>query len=347
MGRKPSVNLSLPPQMRARRRRATDKVFYYFDTGLKPRREIPLGDDYVAAVQAWAKLTMTTSPSLPTVGYAIARYVASDDYTSLGVGTQKDYKYAIDKLQENFGDAPLDQVKPSHLKSYLAKRGQESKHRAQREVTVLGMIFRWARAIDLTNNDPKEPVKLKKLPGRKNVYIHDDLLDAVYQKAPIDLKDAMDLAYFIGQRPSDLLTMTISNKRDGWLEYRQGKTGTSQRIAISGQFEELLNRIEARKTEHKVHSIFLVVNERGQKMTKHMLRSRFEKARSDAGISGDDFHFADLRRKSGSDLRDQVSLEAAQTLLGHKSVVMTEHYTGGRGKQISAIPSKKSKVQNK
>src|SRR3990170_7420145 len=54
MGRKPTVNLTLPPRMRARAR--GHKVHYYFDTGGKPRKEIPLGSDYTLAVKKWTEL---------------------------------------------------------------------------------------------------------------------------------------------------------------------------------------------------------------------------------------------------------------------------------------------------
>jgi integrase len=102
------------------------------------------------------------------------------------------------------------------------------------------------------------------------------------------LRDAIDLAYYIGQRPGDLLDMTIVRIRDGMLEYRQSKTVTPQRIELVGGLKEVIDRIQARKAEHKVASLFLLVNERGQKMTKAMLRSRFETARAAAGIAGKD-----------------------------------------------------------
>jgi hypothetical protein len=36
---------------------ASKLVHYYLDTGGKPRKEIPLGSNYVLAVQKWAELT--------------------------------------------------------------------------------------------------------------------------------------------------------------------------------------------------------------------------------------------------------------------------------------------------
>ncbi len=348
MGRKPSVNQHLPPRMRARRQKS-GRVFYYYDTGATPRKEIPLGPDYIAAVQKWATINGSPAPIQPTVGYAITRYLSSQEHAALSTGTQADYGYALDKLLGHFSTAPLDLVTPIHLKKYHTLRCRDSDHwkgsihRANREVSILGMIFKYARSEGWTRNDPKESITLKKMPGRKNIYIYDEMLDAVYARAPIDLRDAIDLAYAIGQRPADVLKLIETDIRDGMLEYRQGKTGTPQRIAIAGQLADLLKRIEDRKATHKVHCLYLVVDERGNKMTKAKLRGRFEKARTAAGIAGKDFQFRDLRRKSGSDLRDQHGLDAAQALLGHSGQAMTEHYTGGRGKKITDIPLRKSK----
>ena len=325
--------------MRAARQRS-GTVYYYYDAGGKPRKWLPLGPDYVLAVQKWSALNLTPAPVSITIGFAVAKYLASDVYAALSKGTQDDYKFALDKLLITFASAPLDLVTPPHLRQHYARRCTDtddwkaSKHRAARELSVLGMIFCYARGQGWTTNDPKESVKLKKLPGRKHVYIYDEMLDAVYEKAPADLRDAMDLAYYIGQRPADVLQLSDTNIRDGMLEYRQGKTGLPQRIAIAGPLATLMKRIDERKASHHVRSLYLVVDERGRKMTKAKLRARFEAARTAAGIAGKDFQFRDLRRKSGSDLRDQHGLEAAQDQLGHAGIAMTEHYTGGRGKKI-------------
>lgn len=339
MGRKSSLNTNLPPRMRARRRRET--LYYYYDAGGKPRHEIPLGSDYVLAIQQWAQLHQAEPTAQMTVAWLIGKYLSSPSYQSIGMGTQADYKFALDKIVENFGDAPLDQVKPPHVVLYIEKRGATSKHRALREKAVMSMIFNWAIERGFAKFNPAGAVRTKRLPGRKHVYIHDEMLNAVYEQSPQDLKDAIDLAYYIGQRPADLLSMTLVKVRDGWLEYRQGKTGTPQRIALVGGLAEVIDRIQKRKAEHKVESLFLLVNECGLKMTKAMLRSRFEVARAAAGVSGKDFQFRDLRRKSGTDLRDQVGLDAAQDLLGHASQAMTEHYTAVRGKKVTAIPQKR------
>lgn len=74
MGRKPTVNTNLPRGMRARKR--GDKTYYYYDASGKPRKEIPLGQDYVKAVQEWSKLEIAKIPKAarPTFAMAAARY---------------------------------------------------------------------------------------------------------------------------------------------------------------------------------------------------------------------------------------------------------------------------------
>lgn len=342
MGRKPTRHMNLPSRMRARVRNGT--TYYTYDAGGKPRKEIPLGTDYQLAVQKWAEMHMVKPTEKLTVGWAIGKYRASPQFEEVGLGTQADYGFALDKLLAKFGDAPLDEVRPSHVTLYIDDRSKQSKHRALREKAVLSMVYSWAIARDYCTVNPVAAIKTKRLPGRKHVYITDELLDAVYSHASPALKDAMDLAYYLGQRPGDVLAMSESDIRSAYFDFTQGKTGTGMRIsATSEDLDALIKRIAQRKSKFAVHCMQLLVDESGKAMTRAKLRSRFEAARDAAGVDGSKFQFRDLRRKAGSDMRDQGGLEAAQDLLGHKSVTMTEHYTAGRGKKITAIPKRNSK----
>lgn len=338
MGRKPTVNRNLPTRMRARVR--GDTTYYLYDAGGKPRKEIPLGTDYVLAVQQWAAHHKVAPTAQITVAWAIGKYLASPQYGEVSFGTQADYRFALDKLLSAFGDAPMDQVRPSHVTLYLDKRSQESRHRALREKAVLSMVYTWAIARDYCLTNPVAAIKTKRLPGRKSVYIDDSMLELVYRHASPALRDAIDLAYYLGQRPADVLKMSEADVRNGSFDFKQNKTGKPMLIAAGGDLDLLLRRIAERKSKFTVRCLQLLVDEHGKGMTKAKLRARFEAARDAAGIDGDAFQFRDLRRKSGSDLRDQVGLEAAQALLGHSSVVMTEHYTGGRARKVSAIPKR-------
>ena len=185
-----------------------------------------------------------------TVAWLAGKYLASPAFAAVGAGTQTDYRYALDQVTEHFGTAPLDEVTPAHVTLYLEHRGATSQHRARREKAVLSMLYAWAIARGFCQFNPAGAVRTKRLPGRKHVYITDEMREAVYEAAPPDLRDAMDLAYYLGQRPADLLSLTIVKVRDGMLEYRQQKTGTAQRVALVGGLAETLERIFLRHTDH-------------------------------------------------------------------------------------------------
>src|SRR5579859_7748381 len=107
MGRNRSNNPHLPQNMRARKR--GDKVWYYYDTGGKPRREIPLGSDYGEAVRQWAKLH--TGGERPvgdrvTLLQVIERY-QREIIPNKAPRTQLDNAVELKKIIEFFGNPPV------------------------------------------------------------------------------------------------------------------------------------------------------------------------------------------------------------------------------------------------
>ena len=88
--------------------------------------------------------------------------------------------------------------------------------------------------------------------GRKNIYIEDKIFDAVYRAASVPLKDAMTLAYLTGQRPADMLKMRETDIADDSIQITQEKTNKKLRISIEGELLTLINRIMARKANHKI-----------------------------------------------------------------------------------------------
>jgi hypothetical protein len=123
MGREPTRNLTVPPGIRPRHRKG--KTYYYLDTGGKPRTEIPLGSDYVLAVQKRTGLTMSKRPEngVITFRYAAERYTA-DVIPTKAPRTQKDNLKELDKPYDFFDaePTPLDDIDPIHITQYKAWR---------------------------------------------------------------------------------------------------------------------------------------------------------------------------------------------------------------------------------
>lgn len=346
MGRRPSKNLNLLPRMRARAK-AGGVVWYYYDAGGKPRKEIPLGNEYTAAVRKWSELEQDKpeqANKLLTFKTVSDRYVREVIPTK-AARTQRDNLIELDFLLQFFNatPAPLESIKPGHIRQYLDLRGKTAKTRANREKALFSHIWNMARAWGLTDKpNPCAGIKGFSEPGR-DIYIEDAVLEAVWQAAGIALRDALDLAYLTGQRPADTLSMRITDIRDGALVVQQNKTGKKLRIEIVGELASLIERIEKRKEGYKVHTLALTCTETGRALTECTLRSRFDKARTAAAKANpalaeaiQEFQFRDLRAKAGTDKAETDGMRAAQEQLGHESMAMTEHYVRSRkGQKVS------------
>ncbi|RAI69266.1 integrase [Pseudomonas fluorescens] len=344
MGRKPSKPDSIA-RLRKRTQRS-GKVYYYYDTGSKPRREIPLGSDYGLAILEYAKLEKSR------VSVALVRTVLTFEYVAnlymeevvptKAPATQRDNARELKQLLVFFNDppAPLEAIEPLHVRQYLRYRSKTAPVRANREKALLSSIWNFARQSGYTAlANPCSGVKGNKELGR-DIYVEDELLLRVYERAGQPLRDALDLFYLTAQRIADTLKMDERDIRDGQLAVQQGKTSVKRRIEIVGELKVVIDRILARKAGYKIRSTRLVVMENGQPMTTSMLRKRFDDAREAAGIEKADFQMRDLRAKAATDKEESTgNIRAARDQLGHTTVGMTEHYIRMR-KGMKVTPTK-------
>jgi integrase len=344
MGRKPSANLNLPVGMRARPRGR--KVFYYLDKGGKPRKEIPLGADYILALKNYATLIQDIQPiGKAHFGALVERY-RIEVIPAKAPCTQHDNARELIKLLEFFKDAPLDEIKPLHIAQYRDWRIEEARKRllksqrlapanaghvrANRELALFSHIWNKGREWGYTEKtNPCAGVKRHQEKGRE-VYVDDATYQAVWAHADRPLQDAMDLAWLTGQRPGDILRLCETDIKDGALQLSQGKTGTRLRIEITGQLAIVLTHLAARKTAHKIYPLALIYDENGAPLSQFALRSRFDRAREKAGISKQAFQFRDLRAKAATEKEQSSGMEAAKKQLGHTSETMTKRYVRNR-----------------
>lgn len=228
MGRKSTVNLNLPRGMRARvraRKHSEPVIYYYYDTGSRPRKEIPLGKDYVLAVQEWAKLEAAKAPQNIATFNQLAERYQNEILIHKKAGTQNTYNHAIKHLREFFGnpDAPLEKIQPQHISQYLGWR-KATPSGANMEIAVFRAIWNQARAWGYTEKtSPTQNIKTHTLTGRKDVYIDDYLYKFVYDHADTDMRDLMDIAYITGQRPIDIVHMRSHHIHDGVLYITQDR----------------------------------------------------------------------------------------------------------------------------
>ncbi len=341
MGRKPTNSDSVTRLRKRKQRSGT--IYYYYDIGGIPRKEIPLGSDYGLAIVEYAKLEKSRTSSAIVQDVLTFAYVASiymaEVVPTKSPATQKDNARELKQLLKFFDDppAPLEAIEPQHVVQYLRQRGKTAPIRANREKALLSAIWNFARSSGYTAlANPCAGVKGHKEAGRDH-YIEDEMFALVYKHAEQPLRDALDLFYLTGQRIADTLKMDERDIRDNRLAVQQGKTKAKRRIEITGELKIVIDRIMTRKDGHKIRTSRLIVMENGQPMTSSMLRRRFDAAREAAGVEKGEFQMRDLRAKAGTDKAESSGdILQARDQLGHTTVVMTENYIRKRiGKKVT------------
>ena len=334
------------PGFRARKQKS-GTIYYYFDTGAKPRKEIPLGSDYREAVKQWLELSrMDFSVAKETFADLADKYEA-EVLPTKAKSTQQTNRGDLRKLREFFcnpSPAPLDQIKPKHIYQML-QFFKDTPTTANRLKRTFSHMFNMARAWGWTENEnPVIGIEGHSL-GKREVYITDEVYKFVYNQGSDVLKDAMDLAYLTGQRPGDVREMTERDIQDGHLVIKQSKTGAPLRFVIEGELAELLTRLQRRKEGRKLHSFNLLTNKQGTAVTAITLRRHFEQAREAAAKVAPDaataeairaFWFYDLRAKAADDVAEARGEQAAAQQLGHTSVTTTKRHYLRRGAKVQA-----------
>jgi integrase len=323
-----------------RKRVRGEHVYYYFDTGAKPRKEIALGTDYVLALQKYVELAMPQRfTSDVKFGDALQRYLV-EIVPTLSANTQHTHRSDAKHVSAFFSTAPFDQIRPMHIRQFL-DRHKATPTTANRCKRLFSTVWNHARGWGYTDaQNPCEGIAGFSLPKR-TVYISDNVFAAVYARASAPLRDAMDLAYLTGQRPADALLMTEHDIVDGCLIVTQVKTKQPLRIVISGKLAQLIERIRERKKTHKVVTAALLVNAWGKRLTAPALRNQFviarraaAKANPELASSIEKFWFYDLRAKAADDTSDERGEQAASNLLGHESVKTTQRHYLRRGRIV-------------
>lgn len=316
MGRKRQSNHNLPPRMTVK------NGWYYHVSSGKPRKWTALGKDLNEARRQWAELEDESIKPEDNTFRVIGNRYMREVLPTLRPHTQRDYTQYFKLLDAVFGEINIDQIRPFDVAEYMRVRGETAKVRANREKALFSTIFNHARMWGYTDKtNPCIGIKGYKEKSRDR-YVSDEEYAAVWVCAHPTVQDAMDLALCTGQRPADVLKFDVTDISEGSLSLVQNKTGKKLRIAIEGELAEVIARIMA-KSRNKMN-MALLQDPDGQRLSYFALRSRFDKARSIAGVS---FQFRDLRAKAATDAND---LSHAQRLLGHKNRTTTEIYTRDR-----------------
>lgn len=304
-------------------------------------KDIPLGTDYEEAVTQWDEWRNKKPRILGTLEEAFKRW-EEEELPKRNQATRRQYAQNLKQMRPSFGVATWEAVKFKHIAEYLDKRS--AKFRANREMTLLGTIWRWAMRKGLT--DVPFPAMGRDWkndePGRE-FQVTDAMFQAVYEQADQVLRDCMDLATSTGLRLTDC-RLILCPAEGQPLRVRASKTGKAAEFVVESS--PVLKALVARRRAITADHLMLLTTPNGKQVTQSMLRTRYDEARERAVKKAQEdgkkllaeqlgkMFLRDMR-KMAADLAENA--EEASKLLQHSSVSLTSKHYRTRADQLRPV----------
>ena len=335
------------PRLRSHsRKRKSGKVvtYYFYDRRPEGLPDEPLGADFDEALKRWEEIHTRAPRIAGTLEEAFTAWERDvlPNYTS--AETKRGYTKNLRWLRPAFGEAMWHEVDLPSLKGYLGKRS--GKTQANREVSLLQIVWNWARTEGMTTLPwpaaGMEKSRWKNKESAREFEVTPQLFAAVYKLADQLLRDCMDLASATGMRLTDVRTVLLPP--GDVLRLKASKTGKKADFDLS--LSSVLPDLMARRRAVRASHLMLLSTRKGLPVSAGMLRDRWDKYREKAAVeaekAGDNDLAAELRamylrdmRKMASDLAG--SDQEAADLLQHADVNLTRKHYRSRGNKLVPV----------
>jgi integrase len=235
-------------------------------------------------------------PVTGTLRQAIATYKASAAFEALSEPTRRAYRYHLDLIQAEFGDAPFKDLEDKRFRAdALDWRDtmRQTPRAADYAMGTLKRLLDHAEERGLISANVLEKVKRLHKSNRADSIWTADEMAAFVGSASKELRWAVGLALHTGLRQSDLIKLPWGAFDGTSFIDRTSKTRRDVLIPAGPECQALMRSIEKR------HLIILTTQRGKSPWTADGLRSSFRKACAEVGIKKT---FHDLRRTACTNL---------------------------------------------
>lgn len=232
--------------------------------------------------------------------------------------TQKVYKW-LDPLK----DRRLDTIAKSEISAILDTMSGGNAHIF---LSRLRALFGYARSLDQMTADPCQGLTTPAT-GEYRPWTQAEV-NAFLKSDNATVSMAIKLAYYTGQRMSDVLSMKWSDIKDGYITVVQQKTHAVLSIPVHPKLKSAL-----RQHALKGRSDTIVAMEDGRPYTPERFRDRFRDERKRLGLP-EDLVFHGLRKLTAVSLANQgATTQEIMAVGGWASMKQVQHYCKGSDQQ--------------
>jgi integrase len=179
----------------------------------------------------------------------IAGYKASPEFTRLAQSTRRSYSLYIKLIEDAFADLPLAALADRRVRGEF-KTWRDgfaaTPRKADLAWTVLARIMSFAKDRDMITTNPCEKGGRLYVADRADKFWGEREIAALLAVASPEIKLALVLALWTGQRQGDLLRLPWSADDGADLRFRQSKTGRRMTVPARMPLRALLEGTERR-----------------------------------------------------------------------------------------------------
>lgn len=261
-----------------------------------------------------------------TIDELVREYRKSPGYMKLSLSSFRTYDHCINTILDHFRGRKLTDIRRSDMVRLMNSLASTPAS-ANLVIRVASVLFSYAVDMDEVPYNPVLRIKKLKI-GSYERWHPEEVTKAITCEDRI-VSAAVALAWYTGQRESDILTMKWGDLRDGYFVLTQKKTKLEVGIKAHADVLAYLSGLRNEEPDH-----YYIVS--GENPVKgQAFRARFSRAMKKIGI-GKTFH--GIRKGVASTLSENGrSTTEIAAILGHKTTRMAEYYAEQAcGKKLAA-----------
>ncbi|SHN72125.1 tyrosine-type recombinase/integrase [Bradyrhizobium erythrophlei] len=234
------------------------------------------------------------TPDKSRFRFVVADYKGSAEYKKLAESTRAQWGKWLDRIADYFGELRTAQFdRPEKIRPVIRRWRNgwaDTPRTADYALQVLSRVVAHGVELGKIAGNPCEGIKHLYNNDRSEIIWTDSDVARIKTTCSAEIAHAVDLAGHTGLRLSDLMRLAWSHVGDDAIVLSTGKSRHRREalIPLYGALRKVLLRIPKRATT-------ILTSSRRRPWTADGFGSSFNKAKIDAGMSGQDLHFNDLR----------------------------------------------------
>ncbi len=288
-------------------------TYYYHRASGKRIQGQPGTAEFIAS---YAEAAKKERPDRHDFSSLVTAFLESPEFSKLSAASQRAYRKYLDELRTEFGSMPIAALDDRRVRQeFFAWRDRRANtpRTADYAWSALRRLLSWAYDRGrISVNHAKSAGRLYDSNRADIIWLREHV-DAFCNVAAPELRVALLLAVYTGQRQGDLLRLTWNQYDGEWITLRQGKSNGKRlvQIPVHRSLKQVLDSLNRR-------AALILTTPTGRPWKSDHFRHEWGEATAAAKLTG--LHFHDLRGTAVTMLAEAGCTEAEiASITGHSN----------------------------